>query len=361
MENKVFLSYGAFISPIGTGVSENFKALSNGISGIQLHEKSGFNKEDWFISKISSITENRFDSLMKTAIVDLKKSYSSEVLSNHTTLFIVSSTKGNIDALPNDTFASTRAIIKESTANPNEVVTVSNACISGVIATNLAADYIRYSGYETVIIIGIDIVSDFVLYGFQSLFAMSDQPVQPFDKNRKGISLGEACGIIVATKIKPTHFSVEYLGGTSSNDANHISGPSRTGEGLYRAIKKTLEIARVQNTEIDFISAHGTGTLYNDEMESIAFNRCELQTVPTNSLKGFYGHTLGASGIIEIIVCMLSIEHQTLIESKGFEELGTTQEINILKNTQKAVVKTVLKTASGFGGGNAVLLIKAVK
>lgn len=361
MENKVFLSYGTFISPIGNGVNENFDALMKGTSGIQLNENSGFNKENWYLSKINSITENRYDTLLKRAFVDLKKSYSNELLSSNKTIFIVSSTKGNIEALPTDTFASTREIIKNETGNSNNVVLVSNACISGVIAVNLAADYLNYSGFETAIIIGIDIVSDFVLYGFQSLFALSDKPVQPFDKNRKGISLGEACGIIVGTKEKPTHFSVEYLGGASSNDANHISGPSRTAEGLYRAINKTLEIAAIQNTEIDYISAHGTGTLYNDEMESIAFNRCQLQSVPINSLKGFYGHTLGASGIIETLVCMLSIEHQTLIESKGFEEQGTTQEINILKNTQKAAVKTILKTASGFGGGNAVLIIKEVK
>lgn len=360
MESKIYLSYGTLVSPIGTGVEENFKSLKNGISGIKKYEKSGFKQEDWFLSKIDSIKENRFDSLLNIALGDLKRSYSNELLSNKKTVFVLSSTKGNIDNLPNDVFASAREIIRSTTNNQNDVIVISNACISGVIAINTAADYLRYSDFNTAIVIGIDIISDFVLFGFQSLFALSDEPARPFDKNRKGISLGEACGIIVASKEKPNGFSAEYLAGASSNDANHISGPSRTGEGLFRVVNKAIERAKIQRSEIDFISAHGTGTAYNDEMESIAFSRCELQDVPANSLKGFFGHTLGTAGVIEMIVCMLSMEHQLLFESKGFEETGTTQEINIIRETKTAKIKTALKTASGFGGGNAALLIKQV-
>jgi 3-oxoacyl-[acyl-carrier-protein] synthase-1 len=360
MENKVFMSYGTLISPIGIGVEENFHSLKSGISGIKKQKDSGFKGEDWFLSKIEFIQENRFDSLLKRSLEEIKKTHTLAMLSSKKTLFILSSTKGNIDVLPADVFASARKLIKEETNNPNDVIVISNACISGVIAINTAADYLRYADFDTVIVIGIDTISDFVLFGFQSLFALSDEPAQPFDKNRKGISLGEACGIVVLSKEKPDTFSVEYISGASSNDANHISGPSRTGEGLFRAINKTVERAGIDKTNIDFVSAHGTGTLYNDEMESIAFTRCELQTVLTNSLKGFFGHTLGAAGIIETIVCMLSIQHQLVFESKGFNEIGTTQEINLVKQTQPTSIQTVLKTASGFGGGNAALLIKQV-
>lgn len=358
MENKVFLSYGTLVTPIGIGIDANFHSLKNGISGIQQREHSGFKQENWFLSTLNDLSENRFDALLETALSDLKKSYSEAVLSAPETRFILSSTKGNIDNLPGDVFASARGIIHRQTNNPNDVIVISNACISGVIAINTAADYLRYSDCDNVIVIGIDILSDFVLFGFQSLFALSDEPARPFDKNRKGISLGEACGIIVASREKTHTSAVEYLAGASSNDANHISGPSRTGEGLFRVVNKTIERAGIHRSDIDFISAHGTGTLYNDEMESIAFTRCELQNTPVNSLKGFFGHTLGAAGVIEVIVCMLSLEHQLLFESKGFEETGTTQEMNIIQQTHAAPVHTVLKTASGFGGGNAALLIR---
>lgn len=360
MESNIFLSYGTLISPIGMGIEENLQSLKSGRSGIKKYGKSGFKQEDWFLSKIDSIKENRFDSLLGTALEELKKSCSNAVLSDKKTVYILSSTKGNIDDLPNDVFASARKIIKQTTNNPNDVIVISNACISGIIAINTAADYVRYSDFDTAVVIGIDVISDFVLFGFQSLFALSDKAARPFDKNRKGISLGEACGIVVVSKEKQNGFSAEYLAGASSNDANHISGPSRTGEGLFRVINKTIERGNINRSEIDFISAHGTGTVYNDEMESIAFTRCELQTVPTNSLKGFFGHTLGAAGVIETISCLLSMEHQLLFESKGFLEVGTTQEINIIQQNQPASVQTVLKTASGFGGGNAALLLKQV-
>lgn len=357
MKTNVYLSYGTLISPLGIGIEQHFTALKEGKSGIKEHPQSGFNQEDWYLSKIDAIVDNRFDTLLKLALEELKKSYSADFLSNEKTLFIVSSTKGNIDALPNDVFHSTREIIKQETNNPNEIVIISNACISGVIAINNAADYIQYSDYENVIVIGIDIVSDFVLYGFQSLFAMSTIPTKPFDKNRKGISLGEACGIVVASKNKPTRFAVNYLGGSTSNDANHISGPSRTGEGLVRTITKTIAKTSIASSDIDFVSAHGTGTLYNDEMESIAFSRTNLQHKPINSLKGVFGHTLGAAGVIETIVSMLSLEHQILFKSIGFEETGTSHLLNIITETHPSKLQTILKTASGFGGGNALLIL----
>jgi 3-oxoacyl-[acyl-carrier-protein] synthase-1 len=244
------------------------------------------------------------------------------------------------------------------TGNPNDVIVISNACISGILAINVAADYLRFSDFDNAIVIGIDVISDFVLFGFQSLFALSGEPARPFDKNRKGLSLGEGCGIVLLSKEKSQFFSAEYLDGASSNDANHISGPSRTGEGLYRAINKTFKRASFNPSDIDFISAHGTGTLYNDEMESIAFTRCGLQHVPVNSLKGYFGHTLGAAGVIETIVCLLSLEHQLLFESKGFQELGTSQPLSIINQTHAAPISAILKVASGFGGGNAAVLIK---
>jgi len=360
MENKVFLSYGAFISPLGSTVESNYESIFQGNSGVQQVIASGFKDENWFISKIDWLKENRYNNLLSTALEALTKTEHKSILASKKTRFIISSTKGNITALPLDVFASTRTIIKDLTGNQNIPIIISNACISGVTAINTAADYIRYSGIENVVIIGIDTVSDFITYGFQSLFALSDQPSQPFDAKRKGISLGEACGIIVATKNKPTDFSVEYLNGTSSNDANHISGPSRTGEGLYRVVKKSIEKSCIKNDAIDFISAHGTGTIYNDEMESIAFSRCALTTVSLNSLKGYFGHTLGAAGVIETIVCMLSLQHQQVFKSIGYEEKGTSEPLNVATETINKPLNIVLKTASGFGGGNAALLLKNV-
>ena len=189
---------------------------------------------------------------------------------------------------------------------------------------------------------------------------MSDSPSQPFDKSRKGICIGEAAAAVIVSKEKlPTApFSVIYCGGSSSNDANHISGPSRTGEGLFRSINSALKEANLEANKIDYISAHGTATMYNDEMEAIAFNRHGLQNVPVNSLKGYYGHTLGASGLLETVLSIESANNNKLIVSKGYTNCGVTQPINIISETKQHEIKYFLKTASGFGGCNTAVLFE---
>ncbi len=357
--SKAYLSYGPFITPLGTTVEENYEALLDERSGLTFQDGSGFGEANWYLGKISDLKpkSHRYSALLKQGVDQLIEQFGIEVLKSDRTKIIVSSTKGEIDDVESDAFKSTRDILKASVGLTHKPMIISNACISGVLAINAAADMIDSEKFDDVFVIGIDVLSDFIVYGFQSLFALSDSPVTPFDKNRKGISIGESCSIVRVSNSKPTDFSVEYLGGSSSNDANHISGPSRTGEGLFRSINKTLNRANVKIDQVDFISAHGTGTNYNDEMESIAFERVSASDIHVNSMKGYYGHTLGASGILETIISMLSIQHETLIKSRGFEEQGTSRPMNVITEHTRKSINYVLKTASGFGGGNASLLI----
>ena len=356
-----YLTYGTLVTPLGIGEIAHLKALKENESGIQQCFGTGFNGEDWFLSKIDFLQGNRYNHMLTIACGDLLKKIPSTLLRSTRTLVIVSSTKADLQSLSTDSFQSTRTILNEQLGIANEPIIVSNACISGVLAINLAADYLKTDRYDDVVIIGIDSLSDFVIFGFQSLFAMSDERTKPFDADRKGISLGEACGIVLLSRNQHDSFCVEYCAGASSNDANHISGPSRTGEGLVRAVTRTIERSGINPQHIDFISAHGTGTLFNDEMESIAFNRLGMSHIPLNSLKAYFGHTLGAAGIIEVIACMLSMENHLLFKSLGFSTQGTSEHLNILTENQDKNISVVLKTASGFGGGNAALLLKNVK
>jgi len=237
----------------------------------------------------------------------------------------------------------------------NYPLIISNACISGVLALNTAAKYIQAGHYDQVIVSGCDVISDFVLFGFQSLYAISSEPTKPFDANRKGITLGEGAATIIVSnnKVLFNHTPLKHLGGSSSNDANHISGPSRTGEGLVRTVKKTLQKTNIKPNSIHFISAHGTGTNYNDEMESIAFDRLQMNDISLNSLKGYYGHTLGAAGVIESAISMQCMRNNYLIKSRGFEKEGTSGKLNLITENKEQEINTVLKTASGFGGCNA--------
>ncbi len=347
-------------TPLGITMAENFQNMLAGKTGIKKVPGSGFQGEDWPLSRISVLPEEgRYRKLLSMICDSLTINCSQEVLESPRTLVIVSSTKGEITALPKDPFASTRKTIQTKLKTAHPPLIISNACISGVLAVSTAADYLESGNYDTVIAIGIDALSDFIIYGFQSLFALSAEPTKPFDKNRTGISIGEAAGAIIVTKEQPTdRYCVEMLGSSSSNDANHISGPSRTGEGLYRSVRRTMERAGVKPEEIDFISAHGTGTLYNDDMESIAFDRLGLNHVPVNSMKGYFGHTLGAAGIIEILATMKMMMQGIMLKSAGLTESGTAKVINVLEEHIEEPIELALKTASGFGGGNASMLLK---
>lgn len=359
----VFITYGSLVTPLGSSVQENLDALKTNVSGVKVVSNSGFKGENWPLAKIDTITENRFSTLLLNSLIELKSNFDNAILQSEKTLFIISTTKADIENFPEDTFSVINEVLYSELGIKNKPIIVSNACISGVVAINLAADYIRLEKFIDVIVVGIDVVSEFVINGFQSLFALSDEIARPFDKTRKGISLGEGVGIVLLSSNKRnSNFHAKYINGSSSNDANHISGPSRTGEGLVRSINETLKRSNIEKNTINFISAHGTGTLYNDEMESIAFQRTELNTIPMNSLKGYFGHTLGAAGVIETIVSMLSMEHNILFQSLGFSEVGTTEKLNLIEKNEFHEINCVLKTASGFGGGNAsLILVKEVK
>src|SRR5690606_21866191 len=207
-----------------------------------------------------------------------------------------------------------------------------------------------------------DLVTKFILSGFNSFQALSAEPCKPYDKNRVGINLGEAAASVLVTSSEENlpKEAVEILGDSTCNDANHISGPSRTGEGLFRCVNAALKEAKINENEIDYISAHGTATPFNDEMEAIAFSRLGMEHIPLNSLKGFFGHTLGASGLLETIVGMHSMEKNILFSSKGFSEIGVSKNINVIKKNTPEKLNIFLKTASGFGGCNTAAIFKKI-
>jgi 3-oxoacyl-[acyl-carrier-protein] synthase-1 len=283
------------------------------------------------------------------------------------TAFLFSTTKGNISLLGNKEVEIKQAHLavlakKISTyfGFVTEPIVVSNACVSGVLAIAVAKRMIQSGSYDAAFVVAGDEVSEFVLSGFNSFQAMSNQPCKPYDADRNGVNLGEAAAAVYLTsdagEVNKDTFKI--LGDGAVNDANHISGPSRTGEGLFRSIQSALKEANIGSESIDYISAHGTATIYNDEMEAIAFNRHGLEKVPVNSLKGYYGHTLGASGLLETVIGMESAKRNQLVVSKGYEKSGVTQSITVITENKMHEMKRFLKTASGFGGCNTAVIFE---
>jgi 3-oxoacyl-[acyl-carrier-protein] synthase-1 len=280
-------------------------------------------------------------------------------------LFILSTTKGNVFLLDKREtgFPKERVLLgaaahqmTEYFHNPNTPLVVSNACISGVCAQIEAMRNLESSAYDYVVVVGCDVQSAFIVSGFQSFKALSVEPCKPFDANRTGLNLGDAAATIIYTR-KESVTDNDWVAcrGAIRNDANHISGPSRTGEGSYRALRAVL--GDVNPEKLAFINTHGTATMYNDEMESIAIERAGLSQVPVNGLKGYYGHTMGAAGILETILSMQAVDDNNILATKGYDTLGVTHPLVLYNQNQPTDKRVFIKLLSGFGGCNAALLM----
>lgn len=277
---------------------------------------------------------------------------------------ILSTTKGNIDQLAWQTKKIDQSVFLWKMAQSiaryfqagERVHLISNACISGVSALIVGKRMLESGIYNKVVVVGGDFLCPFITSGFHSFKSLSEQLCRPYDAQRNGLNLGEACGAVVLST-EGTEKDIILSGGAISNDANHISGPSRTGDGLFFAIRQAMEEAGTEAKDISFINAHGTATVYNDEMESKAITLAHLEHVPVQSLKGYFGHTLGASGIVETIVSMHELKNGILYGTLGYESLGVPMPILVSNTHQELPMKHCVKTASGFGGCNASIVL----
>lgn len=365
MFKPVYISSVNCVTPLGMDLDSNWSALMRSESAIRTVD----------IGMLKSVPVARFAdplALMKDLSLSFLENLSLQVvvplLKDKTiterTGFVLSTTKGNIDKLRSTSAQEAQLgrmgeVLADRFGFTAKPIVVSHACVSGLLAVSIAKRLIQMGQYDEVLVLAADQVSEFVLSGFQSFQAMSSGPCRPFDVERDGVTLGEAVAAAWVTG-QWTGSLVQILGEGAINDANHISGPSRTGEGLVRSVAAAFKEADITGDRIDFISAHGTATLYNDEMEAIAFDRIGLSGVPTHSLKGYYGHTLGASGLLELVISIKSMYENRLVATKGFANLGTSKYLHVIQDTASAVLNCCLKTASGFGGSNTAMIIKKV-
>jgi 3-oxoacyl-[acyl-carrier-protein] synthase-1 len=359
----VWIAADTIVSPLGNSTSENFNAVENKRTGLGRIDSDAF-----YAGRISSLngsaSASRFEEMCLQAISSIKKQVSFPL---EKTILVLSTTKGNVAELAQTKDQQKRIQLHEvadflSRANGfNKSIVVSNACISGIMAFIVGKRFLANGSFDHALIVGADELSQFVLSGFASLHALSDEQCKPFDALRNGINLGEAAAAVLITtdpKSLGVDSEIKILGSGLSNDANHISGPSRTGEELSYAIDQAIRESNLASHEIDFISGHGTATLYNDEMEAKALSLSNLSDAPTHSLKGYYGHTLGAAGVVESIIGFESLRKNTIVSTLGYSTLGVSKPLNVTTDNIYKPLNTFLKTASGFGGCNAAIVFQ---
>jgi 3-oxoacyl-[acyl-carrier-protein] synthase I len=237
-------------------------------------------------------------------------------------------------------------------------IVVSNACASGAIGVEIAAELLAVGRFENAVLFGFDNVSRFVARGFHALSALSPLGARPFDACRNGLTLGEGACVAVMTYRKPFKDDIVVAGAGCSNDANHRTGPSRTGDGLLRAAQAALRDANMLPSFLGAVKCHGTATSYNDAMEAKAiFSLFGEEIPPCFSVKGAIGHTSGAGSLLEICVAAECLRRRRVPPTCGFAALGVDEPIPVSGSAQRLSQQSILCLSAGFGGINAAVVL----
>lgn len=363
------------VSPLGMSSQENWRAVMQGRSALRRLENykgiplpfvaSVFTPEQ--VEKLAVEGFTRFESLAIRSITEALTHTDLDVHGERT-IFILSTTKGDVEELG---FAAERdgdyhrpALSAQRIAKHVGIgggaIVCCNACISGVSAQILADRLISCGHYDYAVVCGADLVSSFTASGFLSFKSLSNEACRPFDADRQGLNLGEAAATIVFTRadsLRDGDWLFER--GEMDNDAFHLSTPAPSGEGARKVLEAVMKGRDA--SELAFVSAHGTATMFNDQMESVAIEKAGLSSVPLTALKGWFGHTLGASGVLEVILGMMAVSESVVLPLRGFREIGVSGKVNLSPELRATDKNSFLKMISGFGGCNAAALYRRVR
>lgn len=244
------------------------------------------------------------------------------------------------------------------------VLTVSTACASGATAIGVGADLLRDDQADLVVAGGYDILCRFVMRGFDALRSLTRERVRPFDRRRSGLLLGEGAGLVLLARDAdaPRQRLGRLLGHASASDGSHIAAPDPDGRGLEAAARGALDRAGLDGADVDFVSAHGTGTPLNDRIETLVLKRVlgrRARMIPVNSIKGGLGHTMGAAAALEAIMCLLASRHGMIPPTLGYEQPDADCDLDYVPLTARpARPRVSLSTSAGFGGCNAALVLE---
>jgi 3-oxoacyl-[acyl-carrier-protein] synthase II len=266
-------------------------------------------------------------------------------------------------------------VIQQPTSAPSDAVAralglgggvVSNAtaCASAGAAIGIAADYLRTRQVDAVLAGGSDALCRLTYSGFNVLQAVDPAPCTPFGAGRKGITLGEGAGYLVLERwedavSRGAVILAELCGYGSSCDAHHPTAPAEDGRGAEAAMRGALREGSITPASVDYINAHGTGTLLNDSAETKAIIAAVGTNVPVSSSKSYFGHTLGASGAVEAVVTILALQNQIAPPTLRLEEAADDCPLDYIAHSPRPLaMKNVLSNTFGFGGSNVSLLFR---
>lgn len=398
MKRRVVVTGIGLLSPLGRGISSNEEALrksKSGIGAIKSFDASkhktflGAEVDDTLIEKDFPDYVDRASKLLMTSCRDALETASLAKSADFglKASLILGTTLGGMlsgqdyhrNLLLNKNSEKRAIVLRDSLACHQapyianmlnligEALVLNNACASGLSAIGCAFKRIRSGEFKIAIAGGYDTMSDFTHAGFNSLELVTSDKCRPFDKNRSGLILGEGAGILVLEEIgqalkRGAAIFAEIIGYGQSTDAYHITKPDPEARGASQAITLALNDAKILPKDLDYVNAHGTGTIANDSMETRALHLSLGEygaNVPVSSTKPMTGHLLGAAGAVELIFSIIAINNSIIPENLHYETPDSECKLNIVTGGIKnCELNIVLSNSFGFGGSNSAMLIK---
>lgn len=392
--SRIVVSGIGVISSLGLGTDAHYSALSQGIDGLSRLElfDTAYGQTRFFgevklsNNELQRLTNWRDKGITRTSLLSALAfqqciadgQLDDQLIADASTALVSANTVGGMcltDEMYNDANRSENPSPWVSSYDSGSVTfdlqrkysmrgwgnTINTACSSSANAIMYGARLIERGIARRAIVGGVDSLAKFTINGFNALHILSDEKCRPFDSERKGLNLGEGAAYLLLereedVKAKPYALLSGY---GNSNDAFHASAISPEGQGPYLAMKKSLEKAKLESSDISCINAHGTGTENNDASESQAMLRLFDKVPPFSSTKAFTGHTLGAAGAIEAVISILSLQYQQVFPNLNFKQ---PDEGGIIPLTQNSTyqVKHIMSNSFGFGGNCSSLIFSAL-
>ena len=366
---SLYITASSLVNSLGIGKNNTLKALQNNTSGLK---KAEFDWLDFqtFVGEVPQINEIQLENKLKEfdcrnnriaklaldsenfrQIIELaKKKYGKDRIG----VFVGTSTSGmtklekyyadknltNPNMLKTHNVNSSVNYIMQSLGVDGVSLAISTACSSSAKVFASASRYLALGLCDCAIVGGVDSLCQTTLYGFNSLQLISPDICKPYDKNRQGINIGEAAGFMLLEKspeLVTENRCVKFSGYGESSDAYHISSPHPSGNGARDAMNKALISAKITSNEVDYINLHGTATKSNDKSEASGVLQV-FNDIDCSSTKGLIGHTLGAAGISEAIICELAIKYNIVPANTNLQKLDKELGLNISnKNKNKKI------------------------
>lgn len=370
---KAVIVDSGMITPFGDGIEASWQGLLAGRTAVSPLQR--FATEQFGVGIAATVAGLEYHGSESLAMQMLTRLAANRPPLPAGTPLVLATTKGEIDLLEKellsariasddsrlDRLLAKTAVLFGASA---ETEVISAACTSSAVAVARAASMIRSGRRSAVLVVATDAVTEFVYAGFASLMALDKVPARPFDRHRQGLSVGEAAACVLLMSAERAvaegrSFSTEVAGWGMSDDANHMTGPSRESEGLIRALRLALASASLQPEDIGFVAAHGTGTGYNDAMELNAFRQVfPSNGLPVYSVKGAVGHTMGAAGLLELLLAERALSAGMIPPTVNLQE-PVAEAVGMVSTRVQPVAagKAAMVTNAGFSGVNTAVVL----